>query len=169
MDTNLLPLIELARSFNQEQTLDRMLQRMVDCTAVLLWARRASVWLLDDAGAELMAVCRAGTSLHTDPSHTYRVGEGLNGWVAEHVKPLRTGDAENDKRFVKRAGMKTTMGSYLGVPLVAAGGECMGVLSSVESGRDYFTLEHQDLQTLIAAICEPHIKIARAARLGRGD
>lgn len=160
---NLRALVELAQAFREPLTLEQMLQGAVDTAAELLWTPRASVRLLDASRTRLITICRAGTPFHRSPETKFTVGEGLVGWIASNGKALRTGHAEQDPRFVKREGMKGTMGSFLGVPLVGAQG-CIGVLSAIERREDYFSLKHEDLLTLVAAICEPHIRSARDAR-----
>ena len=162
---NLRPLVELAQAFRETMTLEQMLQRAADTSAEVLWTPRASVRLLDDSNTRLITVCRAGTPFHRNPETQFSIGEGLLGWIAQNKKPLRTGRAEHDPRFVKREGMKGSMGSFLGVPLLGEKG-CIGVLGAVERDEDYFTPKHQDLLTLVAAICEPHIRMARDARHG---
>ena len=152
------PLLELAQAFREPVTLDNILQLMVNTTATVLWTPRASVRLLDETNTKLTAIYRAGTPFHRGPEAEFKIGEGLLGWIAQHKKPLRTGHAERDARFVVREGMKGSMGSFLGVPLLA-GDVCMGVLSAVEREPDFFTPQHQDLQQLIASICEPHLRV----------
>lgn len=160
---NLHALVELAHAFRERLTIEQMLQRTADTAAEVLLTPRASVRLLDDTNTRLITICRAGTPFHRNPETSFNIGEGLLGWIAAKKMPLCTGHAEQDPRFVPREDMKGTMGSFLGVPLLGEKG-CIGVLSAVERSKDYFTLRHQDLLSLVAAICEPHIRNARDAR-----
>jgi GAF domain-containing protein len=160
METPIRPLIELAHGFRVSLPIKDMLQRMVNTAAVVLGVSRASVRLLDESGTTLVAICRAGTPVHANPETAFKVGEGLVGWVAEHLQPLRTEDAEADERFVQKDGQQSKIGSFLGAPMVS-GGRCMGVLSAVAQQPGYFTRAHEELAILIVAICEPHIERAR--------
>lgn len=161
-------LTSLARDLQRPGSLDDLLQRIIACAAELVGARRASLRLLDPTGARLLAVCRAGTPLHLNPSEEFKIGEGLQGWIAAHLQPIRTGEAERDPRFVIRAGMKERLGSFLGVPIVS-GSACLGVLSATKSEEGAFTREHEDALLLLAAICAPYIEIGRLSRLATVD
>jgi diguanylate cyclase (GGDEF)-like protein len=164
----LTQLIELIRLLQKPHTLERMLQLITDRAAVILGVRFAGLRLLDATGSRLLATCRSGQPLHINALTEFKLGEGLVGWVAQHNQVLRTGQAEADPRFVKRDDLVERIGSFLGVPLMS-GERCMGVLSAVSDGQDFFTQHHEELLTLLAAICAPHIEISRLERLARVD
>lgn len=168
MSIRLQPLLALTREFRHEQTLEEMLQTLVDTVAKILDTPRASVRLIDQNGTRLMAVCRAGEPLHQNPMTEFKVGEGLIGWIAQHVAPIVTDDAEQDERFAARPGMKGRFGAFIGVPLVS-GDVCMGVLSAVNPKLGAFGDKDLDWVTLAAGICEPYIRIARLKRLTQVD
>src|SRR5690606_22819830 len=67
-----------------------------------------------------------------------------------------------------RVGMKSELGSFLGVPLMA-GASVTGVLSAVTEARDYFDLRHERLALLLAAIASPWVEVARLSRLSTVD
>ncbi|MBI4702258.1 MAG: GGDEF domain-containing protein, partial [Deltaproteobacteria bacterium] len=160
MSTSIEALASLARELQGSHAFSELLQLVADRCAGLLETSRASIRLLDPGGSKLLAVCRAGSPLHLNPHEELRVGEGLMGWIVEHRQPLHTGDAEADARFVPRAGMRESLGSFVGVPLVA-GDATLGVLSATSPERDRFTAAHVELLTLLAGIAAPHIEIAR--------
>ena len=168
MTTPIDQLTAIARQLHGRLGLEGILQTVVDGAAELLGAPRSNLRLLDPTQTKLIAACRAGSALHLDPSTTFRRGEGLVGWIAEHAQPLRSGEPERDPRFVARPGMKEPMGSFLGVPLLA-GARCMGVLSAVHPKPDYFDEQHEQLAVLLATIAAPHVEIARLSRLTRVD
>jgi diguanylate cyclase (GGDEF)-like protein len=161
-------LTEVALALQDRLSLDDMLQKIVEGAARLLDSKRVSVRLLDPTRTRLLATCRAGASMHLNPGSEFRLGEGLIGWIAQHGRPIRTGDPERDERFVPRPEIKEQMGSFLGVPLVS-GRTCVGVLSSLHGSRDYFTSKHQALLTLLAGICAPQVEVARLSRLSQVD
>jgi two-component system, cell cycle response regulator len=115
-----------------------------------------------------LAVARAGESVHANPNLEFKLGEGLIGWIVEQRRPLRSGDAEHDPRFVRRPDMIARLGSFVGVPLVEAG-QCIGVLSSWDPVENAFTAEHEQLLMLIAGMCAPHVEIARLHKLQQVD
>ena len=161
-------LTALARRFGERPTLDQLLRLVTDGAAELTEAPRVSLRLLNPMRTKLLAACRAGEPLHRDPNVVFMVGEGLVGWVAQHHRPLRTGDAERDPRFLARPDMKGPMGSFLGVPLLA-GPICIGVLSAVHGGSEYFTKAHERTLLLLATTAAPHIEVARLSQVSAVD
>lgn len=168
MTSPLETLAALAREIQEPQSLEALLGRIASCTAKLVDCPRASIRLLDARGERLVAVCRAGEPLHENPEQTFRVGEGLMGWIVQKARPIRLADAENDPRFAPRPGMRDRMGSFLGVPILS-GSMCVGVVSAVSSEADAFSREHEELVTLLAAICAPYLEIQRLSRLATVD
>jgi len=81
---------------------------------------------------------------------------------------MRLDDAESDPRFLPRADQKQKLGAFLGVPLIS-GRACIGVLSSVHPEHGHYTPHHQELLSLIAGICAPHVEVARLQRLSQVD
>jgi hypothetical protein len=71
--------------------------------------------------------------------------------------------ATSDSRFVLRPDSQRKFESFLAVPLVTSGA-CIGVLSATEAKPDRFTEHDEDVLTLVAAICTPHLESARLAR-----
>jgi diguanylate cyclase (GGDEF)-like protein len=126
------------------------------------------VRLFDANRTRLIAVCRAGQPLHRGAGAQFQVGEGLLGWIAEHNRPLRTGNATHDPRFVHRPDPTAHIGSFIGVPLTA-NGECFGVISSVRSEHDAFSESDEQLLMLLAGLCAPYLELARVSRLAAVD
>ncbi|MFW5921441.1 MAG: EAL domain-containing protein, partial [Polyangiales bacterium] len=153
----------LTRELQASLSLEGLLQLIADTTAQLLDIERASIRLVDDE-ARLVAVCRSGEPLHDNPQEPFQVGEGLIGWIAEHGEAARTGDAEQDPRFVRKPGMRASLRSFLGVPLMAED-ECIGVVSAMSEERDFFSDRSEKLLTLLAGICAPYVRVARLSRV----
>jgi diguanylate cyclase (GGDEF)-like protein len=168
MSSEFAALTALTLSLQDRLSLDVLLQRIVDGASSLLSTPRVSVRLLDPTRTRLLATCRAGAPLHLNPGSEFRLGEGLIGWIAQEGKPIRTGEAEQDPRFQPRADIKEPMRSFLGVPLVS-GRACMGVLSALHPEGDHFDAHHEELLTLLAGICAPHVEVARLQRLSQVD
>jgi diguanylate cyclase (GGDEF)-like protein len=168
VDPKLAHLTKLAVHLQQRMPLDALLHRIVDCAVAVTESKRASVRLLDPSGARLMAVCRAGEPMHDNPNERFRVGEGLVGWIAAERRPIRTGDAQSDPRYVARPGMRAELRSFVGVPLVSVNA-CLGVLGVVSEQPDAFTEEHEACLQLLAGFSAPHLEIARLQRLASVD
>jgi diguanylate cyclase (GGDEF)-like protein len=167
MSREMAALLELTAQLGRCATLEEMLQRLVDAAALALSVDRVSVRMLDASGQRLLVGARAGQPLH-DLSISFTKGEGLVGWVAEHGRALRLGDAESDPRFVERPSRNAELGSFLGVPLLD-GDSPVGVLSATHDRLDYFTEDHEAELGVMAALCAPHLCIARLRRLSEVD
>jgi diguanylate cyclase (GGDEF)-like protein len=161
-------LAELAADVQRSRTLESRLQLLVERTAELLRVERMGVRLIDPVRRRLLAVARAGAPLHRGPMVDFELGEGLIGWVVSQSTPVRSGDAERDPRFVRRAGQSEPLGSFVGVPLRRGDG-CIGVLYGSHRERDRFSESDQHVLTLVAGLCAPHIETARLERLADLD
>jgi diguanylate cyclase (GGDEF)-like protein len=168
MYQSLRSLVNLTEELQLPQTLEEMLQRVVDRAAGLLGTGYASIRLLDATRTKLLIGCRAGTPLHRNASFEFKMGEGLVGWVGQNRHALRVADCEGDARFLVRHDLKSPFRAFLGVPLVHEG-NTIGVLSAVHPDKDYFTVEDEQLLQLMAGMVSPHLEIARLARMARVD
>lgn len=168
MPSELSTLTGLTLELSDRLALELMLQRIVDRAAILLDTPRVSVRLLDPTRTRLVASARAGAPMHHNAGAEFKLGEGLVGWIAQHARAMRLDDAESDARFLPRADQKQKLGAFLGVPLVS-GRACIGVLSSVHPDRAHFTAHHEELLSLMAGICAPHVEVARLQRLSQVD
>ncbi len=161
-------LIELARQLQGKLTLERMLTIVVTQAAQELECPHVSLRLLDASRTRLLVTARASRKIEARGDVTFSIGEGLVWAVAAHAVPLRTGAAPSDPRFVVRSDSAHKFESFLGVPLIASG-ECIGVLSATDARPNRFTEHDEDVLTLVAAICTPHLEAARHARLSCHD
>jgi GAF domain-containing protein len=141
-------LLSLSAELQRQQTVDAMLDRLVERAAEILHADHVSVHFLDAARTSLSRHARAGNPYHENNAYEFVNGEGLIGWVAKHGAPLRADRAEDDERFKRRPDQKKPIGAFLAVPLVECG-ECIGVLSAVSSDEGHFTQDHEDMLLLI--------------------
>jgi diguanylate cyclase (GGDEF)-like protein len=168
LQRELAALTRLAVDVQRRRSVEDLLQLIVERTCEILRAPHVSLRLLDPSRTRLVAACRSGRTADAPPVD-FALGEGLTGWVAQHGAPLLTNDPERDPRYVPRAGFDR-VSAYAGVPLLA-GARCVGVLAAVQQGDDargFDDLDRSRLE-LIAAICAPHLEIARLSRLTRVD
>jgi diguanylate cyclase (GGDEF)-like protein len=161
-------LASLVDGLRAAPALDAMLPLVTDCAAALLGAERVSLRLLDEARARLLVAARTGPSLHGGGGADFAVGEGFAGWVAEHGVALRVGRADDDPRFVTKPGMRSAIGSFLGVPLLDAGG-VIGVLATTSPEPDAFSLADERWMRVVAGTAAPYLDVARLSRLAITD
>ncbi len=162
----LAELTALAMEVQARPSLEEALELISNTSARLLRVVQVSVRLFDAGQSRLVAVARSGESVHVRPVHFAR-GEGLMGWIVDNAEPVRVDDAEADPRFARRTELRARIGAFLGAPLMA-GRECIGVISAV-GGERQFTAQDEAVLGLIAAICAPHVEIARLSRLSHID
>jgi signal transduction histidine kinase/putative methionine-R-sulfoxide reductase with GAF domain len=105
--------------------IDDLLQLIVGCTAEVLDADRATLYLLQ--GERLVSRVKLGGDLE---SISVDLGQGIAGHVAKTGRPLCVKDAYRDPRFDpewdQKSGYRTR--SILAVPVKNHGGEMIGVL-----------------------------------------
>lgn len=167
MDPALQTLLTLSIELELPLSLDDLLARALTRVGQLVGSPRASIRLFDATRTRLFLGARLGQPVHEIPWEQ-QPGEGLLGWVAREGKVLRTGDAEADARYLARAGMREPIRSFLGMPVIYQG-TCIGVLSVVHADQHRFDERHEQLVRLVAALCAPHLEVARLARLARVD
>src|SRR3990170_8323045 len=106
-------------------TLDQGLGAILDAAIRLLAAREAYVFLRSGDQLRLRAARGLYDSLAT--AATLAIGEGIEGWVAEHGEPLAVRDAGLDPRFRDLPGRASPVGAMLALPMKLRG-EVIGVL-----------------------------------------
>ncbi len=121
----------------------------------LLAARASQVWVHDPASGML----RIQGSVTVHPSLADKIGtrktiargQGLTGTVFATRQPLFVRDLRAEPRFLnQRVVADGDVRAYAGIPLVAAEGAVMGVLSLLFGERGAFTDEEKELVRLLA-------------------
>ncbi len=151
---------KLTALLREDDDVQKLLQTVVDQSALLLGVPRVSAWLFDETCTKLEAGARAGMPLHNKPDFAYQRGQGLIGWIAEYAAPIRLANAEDDERFLKRPGRAEPLRSFLGVPLLSRK-RCTGVLSAVAPEPSYFSMHHEQLLVVVAGMCADRLELSR--------
>ena len=86
-----------------------------------------------------------------------RLGDGLEGWAAEHATALRVSDVSQDDRYT---GNVPGIASVLVVPLLV-GDRVIGVISAASSHRDAFSEDEEHMMTIVARQLAVAIENAR--------
>lgn len=168
MGMRIAEIVALSEALGACPDVDGMLALLVDRLAPALDVRDLTIRILDVSGVVLATQARAGHPFHHNAGFEFVLGEGLVGWVAKHLEPLRVARAEDDPRFSPRPDQERPMGAYLGVPL-RDGDRCLGVISAVSDHEGHFTAEHEALVRMIAAFAAPHLLLARLRRTAGPD
>ena len=113
---------------SSERSLDEMLHEIVELAAGVTGCDACLVYLVDSASEEF--ALRASLLPHAEDLGLLRVkpGEGVTGWVAEHMSPVAlSSKAAADPRFkMFPALVEDTYEVFLSVPVIS-GGKAIGV------------------------------------------
>lgn len=90
-------LIEIGSELASSSDMAELLQRVVTRSAALLRADDCSIFSLE--GDRLVLAGSGELLAHRVGEITYRVGEGLTGWVAEQQAPVRVPNVRDDPRW----------------------------------------------------------------------
>jgi len=157
-------LTQSSRALNDTLNLDQLLDVIVKLVREAVRAEEVSLLLTDERGEHLVFELARGRRDKWVRGLKVPVGEGVIGWVAQHMEPVIINDARKDPRY--SSDLEGTLGvkprSILAVPLKRRG-KLVGVLDAVNrEGQGVFT--EDDL--LIARALGEHIATAVAnARL----
>jgi diguanylate cyclase (GGDEF)-like protein len=137
-------------------------------TLGLVRADSCSIMLFDEARAELL--CRAACGLSPEEMQliTFRVGEGVAGWVAQHGEAARIEDVLLDARFVRKPGQSLSIRSLLCVPLKVRD-MVVGVVTVTRATPEPFTAEDQEILSFLANAVVLDVENARLYRLSVTD
>jgi two-component system, cell cycle response regulator len=160
-------LLDLTRVLAEERPLDSALVAVTRALLRLLPGEHASIRLLDETRAELIAGARSGKGASHTPL-SFRRGEGVGGWVAEHAEVTRIADATQDPRFKPAPDQGFSVRSLLAVPLLS-GGQVVGVLSLTSAATNAYTADDELMARLVANCTVPPLDKARLARLTLTD
>jgi diguanylate cyclase (GGDEF)-like protein len=132
-------LAQVSREALQGETLDAVLQRIVDCLVRQLPVPIASIILLDDGGARFVQEVWAGDlDLHpVELAHDWTVDMGAAGRCARTGAPVLITDVDSDPDYI--AGNSAVRSEYL-VP-IRHRERLHGVLNIESTDADFFTAE----------------------------
>lgn len=160
MLANLAPLYEATRRIGLSDSLDRLLDTVLEQAQELIGAEHCALMLYDPERRTLTVKRVRGYGERSAEvlGLTLTAGTGLSGWACERRQAVRVNDVRSDPRYV--AGLPSCR-SNLAVPLIVAN-EVAGVIN-VESERlNAFTEEHEALLTVLGSQAALAILAARA-------
>ena len=129
---------ELAGMFERSTSVEGFLQSAVSVVAYHMHAAVCSVYLLDDAGQELVLAANQGLSPEAIGRVRLKVGEGLCGLALKELRPIREGDAPRNPGFKFIPGIQEERyRAFLAVPILR-GVSRVGVLAIQDPVPDYF-------------------------------
>ena len=173
VSNRLRKLIEANRSLAEIESLDDLLQRLMDLAKKVTAAEASLIFLYNSATNLLEVVSISDDRFGDRANELYKVmdsiklklGEGVAGWVAQNRKAVIIEDAQNDSRLSKPADKQRGLSTrtLISVPLIYQE-ELLGVLSVVNSeGKPFF--DNEDLEILESFAALSAVAIIRSRLL----
>jgi diguanylate cyclase (GGDEF)-like protein len=161
-------LFEIGKLIGSDLDPGILLSRIAELICQLIDAKACSVMLLDADRKRLLA--KAAYGLRTERMHSlsFRVGEGVAGWVVERGEPALISDVSADPRFVPLPANQTPIASMLCVPLLARG-ERVGVVTATSERNGAFDTSHLELVRFIATTIALDVENVRLHRVAVTD
>ena len=161
-------LFEIGKLIGSDLDPGILLSRIAELICQLIDAKACSVMLLDADRKRLLA--KAAYGLRTERMHSlsFKVGEGVAGWVVERGEPALIADVSQDQRFVPLPANQTPIASMLCVPLLARG-ERVGVVTATAEHKGAFNANHLALVRFISMTIALDIENVRLHRVAVTD
>ena len=161
-------LFEIGKLIGSELDPGILLSRIAQLICQLIDAEACSVMLIDADRKRLLA--KAAYGLRTEHMHSvsFRVGEGVAGWVVEHGQSALIHDATQDPRFLAMPGNDTPIASMICVPLIARG-ERVGAVTATSAKPRAFDTNNLELIRFIAMTIALDIENVRLHRVAVTD
>jgi diguanylate cyclase (GGDEF)-like protein len=160
-------LFELSKSAAAGSNLQTLLGGVARAGAELVGAEQCAIMLLDDTRQYLFTKASHGLT-GEEEKVTFRVGEGVAGWVVEHAATARVGDTSTDRRFKAQSAPGRPVQSILCVPLQSKD-EVLGTLCVASSRAHAFRRDHEDLLTYLSTAVVKDIDNSRLYQLAITD
>lgn len=161
-------LFGLTERLTKGSNLEEVLKDVARLAYKLCHASTCSVMVLDESRENLL--CRVGVGL--PPSEikkaTFKVGEGIAGWVVRNNEPLRLADAPTDPRFLSIEGQLTQIRGMCCVPLATPEG-VTGSITVTSPDAGIFTGEDQAVLLFLAGAIAHDLENARIYRMAVTD
>ena len=161
-------LFEIGKLIGSDLDPGILLARIAELVCQLIDAKACSVMLLDADRKRLLA--KAAYGLRTERMHSlsFRIGEGVAGWVVERGEPALITDVTKDPRFVTLPENQTPISSMVCVPLLARQ-QRVGVVTATSERVGAFDENHLELVRFIATTIALDVENVRLHRVAVTD
>ena len=161
-------LTQVSAALSTSLDLDRTLKEILERMNALVAFDAATVFLLDDSRSELHVKAALGVPVALKEVKSFKVGEGVVGWVVRHGATALIQDSSKDARY-KVTGPERRAKTVLAAPLRAQD-NLLGALVLVRAAKEPFGPEHQRLVEAIAsqaAVAIDHARLFETERASR--
>jgi diguanylate cyclase (GGDEF)-like protein len=161
-------LFEIGKLMGSEPEPGVLLTRIGEVICQLVEGSAGNVMLLDADRKCLLAKAAYGLRAERVKSQSFRVGEGVAGWVVEHTEHALIDDVRQDPRFVPPTDKRPPIVSMLCVPLLARG-ERVGAVCITSGKPGAFDAIKLELVQFIATTIAVDIENVRLHRVAVTD
>jgi diguanylate cyclase (GGDEF)-like protein len=154
-------LYEATRMMNSGVEFRILLKHLATEVIKLVDATTCTIMLLDDEQTELLCRAASGLDACEEASLSFRMGEGISGWVAAHGVAALVPDVSRDPRFVRVKAPNVDISSMLCVP-IKNNQEVIGVLTVTSASTDAFS---EDDEETLSSLCNAVVQDFQSARL----
>lgn len=155
-------LLHLTRDLGASIDLDVLLTRFLDHLADAAGAIRASIILTDVEDDR--SLCYSSSRNPATPVLHDILRQGVAGWVLRERQPLVIHDTREDRRWFAANAVHSSVRSVASMP-VTREGHALGVITLVHHTPGYFTEEHVELLSSVAAQSAVALESAQLFRL----
>jgi diguanylate cyclase (GGDEF)-like protein len=161
-------LFEIGKAVGSDDNLATLLARISELVCQLTSAEACSIMLLDTDRERLLGKAAYGLHRRDVTLISFRIGEGVAGWVAERGEPALIDDVASDERYKVLADSENRIRALACVPLQYRE-ERIGVLTITSPRAAAFSQDDVELLTFIATTMALDIDNARLRRLSVTD
>lgn len=161
-------LFEIGKIIGSDEKLSVLLERIAELVCSAVNADAVSVMILDRDSDRLLGRAAHGLPKERIGQLSFRVGEGVAGWVVEHGERAVIGDVTKDPRFIILPHTTTPIGSMVCVPLIARA-DRVGVLTATSPETNAFSDAEVDVLGFIAQTIALDVQNARLRKLSVTD
>ncbi|MDZ4718872.1 MAG: GAF domain-containing protein, partial [Roseiflexaceae bacterium] len=155
-------LLHLTRALGTTLDFDQMLCHFLDRLADAVGAIRASIILIIDEQPRLYSSTRNRAVIPL----TDILRDGIAGWVLRYRQPAIIDDTRHDSRWIAVTTVQQLVRSVASMPIIREE-RSLGAITMVHHTPGYFTDEHVDLLTSVAAQCAFAVENAELFQLTR--
>ena len=156
-------LLEVEKQISESDSVDQLLDRLLERTTGIIGAEASSILLRDDQSQRLFFRSAVGDKGEVVKQASLAAGEGICGWVIKNASPLLINDPAADPRHLKQLARELDFipRNILCVPLLGREGALGAIELLNKLSGDSFEEQDQTLLTLVAGRISYALELAR--------
>lgn len=161
-------LFEIGKAIGSDETLATTLNNISELVTQLVGAEACSIMLVDRSRSLLLGKAAYGLARDDISVVSFRIGEGVAGWVAEHEQTALIDDVTLDARYVTLPDSENHIRSMACVPMLYRD-DLVGVMTATAPAPGAFRSSDLELMEFVARTIALDIENIRLRRLSITD